>query len=81
MIETGDILDATEASAYLKLHVKTVRRMAANGHLPAFKVGSEWRFRRSDLDSGTKDGQSEPKRRPLLPWLGNPWNRESLLTR
>lgn len=45
-----DILDAREAADYLRLNEQTVRRLARQGDVPAFKVGGSWRFRRVALD-------------------------------
>lgn len=44
-----DIMTAHEASAFLGVHVQTVRRLARAGNLPCFKVGKDWRFRREAL--------------------------------
>ncbi|UXI66158.1 helix-turn-helix domain-containing protein [Tahibacter amnicola] len=46
----GDILTLDEVAAYLKAGKRTVYRLAAEGKLPAFKLGGTWRFRHSDLD-------------------------------
>lgn len=46
----GEILTLDEVAAYLKAGKRTVYRLAAEGRLPAFKLGGTWRFRRSDLD-------------------------------
>lgn len=46
----GEILTLDEVAVYLKAGKRTVYRLAANGEIPAFKLGSTWRFRRSDLD-------------------------------
>ena len=45
-----EILTLDEVAAYLKAGKRTVYRLAAEGKLPAFKLGGTWRFRRSDLD-------------------------------
>lgn len=45
-----EVMTSTEAAAYLKMHVKTVCRLAKEGKIPAKKVGSEWRFIKSVLD-------------------------------
>ena len=45
-----EILTLDEVAAYLKAGRRTVYRLAANGQIPAFKLGGTWRFRRSDLD-------------------------------
>ncbi|MHB8080497.1 MAG: helix-turn-helix domain-containing protein [Candidatus Krumholzibacteriia bacterium] len=44
------VMTSVEAADYLKMHVKTVCRLAKEGKIPAKKVGSEWRFLRSVLD-------------------------------
>lgn len=47
---TRQVMTSLEAAEYLKMHVKTVCRLAKEGKIPAKKVGSEWRFLRSVLD-------------------------------
>ena len=47
----AQVMTSVEAAEYLKMHVKTVCRLAKEGKIPAKKVGSEWRFLRSVLDS------------------------------
>jgi len=48
--QLGQVMTSIEAAEYLKMHVKTVCRLAKEGKIPAKKVGSEWRFLRSVLD-------------------------------
>jgi len=48
--KTGEVMTSVEAASYLKMHVKTVCRLAKEGKIQARKVGSEWRFMRSVLD-------------------------------
>ena len=45
-----EIMTLDEVAQYLKAGKRTVYRLAAEGKLPAFKLGGTWRFRRSDLD-------------------------------
>ncbi len=40
-----------ETATFLKIHPRTVTRMASSGEIPAFRIGSHWRFRPSDVDS------------------------------
>jgi excisionase family DNA binding protein len=47
----GQVMTSVEAAEYLKMHVKTVCRLAKEGKIPARKVGSEWRFLRTVLDN------------------------------
>lgn len=44
-----DIMKAQEAAALLGVHIETIRRMARRSDIPAFKVGKDWRFRRTAL--------------------------------
>ena len=44
------VMTSIEAAEYLKMHVKTVCRLAKEKKIPAKKVGSEWRFLKSVLD-------------------------------
>lgn len=51
-----EILTAQEAARYLKLHAETVKAKARQGLIPAAKIGREWRFRKTDLDSWLSNG-------------------------
>jgi excisionase family DNA binding protein len=44
------IWDSTTAASYLQIHPRTLIKMARSGEIPAFQIGTHWRFRRSDLD-------------------------------
>jgi len=48
--DRNEVMTSVEAAEYLKMHVKTVCRLAKEKKIPAKKVGSEWRFLRSVLD-------------------------------
>jgi excisionase family DNA binding protein len=51
--QPDEILTIDEVAAYLKAGKRTVYRLAANGKLPAFKLGGTWRFRRANWISGS----------------------------
>jgi excisionase family DNA binding protein len=55
------LLDSDEAAALLKIHPKTLQRMARRGEIPAIQIGKLWRFRASELDA----------------WMGNPAGHSS----
>lgn len=38
------LLDSREAAALLKIHPKTLQRMARKGQIPAMQIGKLWRF-------------------------------------
>lgn len=50
----GDILDANEVGQLLRVHPRTVIRLAGKGELPGFKVGDQWRFRREAIEEYIK---------------------------
>ena len=51
MREDGDhIMTIEEVARYLSLHELTVRRLAREGEIPAFKVGRQWRVKKDLLD-------------------------------
>ena len=50
----SEILTLDEVAAYLKAGKRTIYRLAANGEIPAFKLGGTWRFSRSDIESWIK---------------------------
>ncbi|MGD2174301.1 MAG: response regulator [Candidatus Brocadiaceae bacterium] len=62
----SDIFDARDAAAYLKLNEQTVRRLAREKQIPAFKVGGTWRFKKSVLDSWAEAQQDADRARDIL---------------
>ena len=43
------LLDSTEAAQLLRIHPKTLQRMARKGEIPALQIGKLWRFSASAL--------------------------------
>ncbi len=48
--EFEPLLDSTEAAALLRIHPKTLKKMARRGEIQARRVRRFWRFRMSDLN-------------------------------
>ena len=48
------LLDSDEAADLLRIHPKTLQRMARNGQIQGIQVGKLWRFRASDLEVWVK---------------------------
>ena len=44
------LLDSDEAAALLKIHPKTLQKMARNGEITGVQVGRLWRFRASVIN-------------------------------
>jgi len=48
--EFEPLLDTEEAAALLKIHPKTLQRLARNGEIAGIQIGRLWRFRASALN-------------------------------
>ena len=48
------LLDSEEAAALLKIHPKTLQKLARSGEVAAIQIGKLWRFRASALDNWIK---------------------------
>ena len=48
--EFEPLLDSGEAAALLKIHPKTLQKMARNGEIAGIQIGRVWRFRASALN-------------------------------
>ena len=46
----GDIMTVRELAEFLHCHPSTIYRLLRQRKLPAFKVGSDWRFSREAID-------------------------------
>jgi excisionase family DNA binding protein len=57
------LLTPADAADYLRLHAKTVIRMARLAKLPALRLGKHWRFRAVDLTAWAAE-QVESNRQP-----------------
>jgi excisionase family DNA binding protein len=59
------LLDSKQAGSLLKIHPKTLQKMARAGTVPAYRIGDLWRFRASTLDSWL--GSVVSSIQPLVP--------------
>jgi excisionase family DNA binding protein len=50
MPELREVMNLRQASQYLGVSPDTLYRYICNGVVPAFKLGSRWKFRKSVLD-------------------------------
>jgi excisionase family DNA binding protein len=48
--DVDQIMTIEEVARYLSLHELTVRRLAREGEIPAFKIGRQWRVKKNLLD-------------------------------
>ena len=49
MATEEELMDAVHAAEFLGVHIQTLRKLAKQKRIPAFKVGREWRFRKEAL--------------------------------
>jgi excisionase family DNA binding protein len=49
-----------ELCNYLKVNQSTVYRLLETGQLPAFKVGSDWRFNVAEIDRWRFEREKKP---------------------
>jgi excisionase family DNA binding protein len=59
MIIEDKVMTLREVSEYLKVHPSTIYRQLKRGLIPAFKVGSDWRFNIESIDRW-RLGQDRP---------------------
>ena len=70
--DSSELMAPPQAARYLGVKERTIYFWAQQGKLPAFKMGSVWRFRRSDLDrwlESTRSGPSVDEIAPLTPYV------------
>ncbi len=62
----SDILTAQELSTYLKITTTTIYKLAHQGEIPSFKIGSEWRFKKELVDRWLENGAGHAPRKVLI---------------
>ena len=51
----SELMTVEETCRYLKITPRTLYRYLRSRQIPAFKLGKEWRFVRSDLEQWIRD--------------------------
>ena len=54
MSRSSEILTAKQVADYLHIHPLTVHRYAREGKIPAFKIGTDWRFHKKYIERWIK---------------------------
>src|SRR6516164_1106055 len=68
----NEVLTAGEVAGYLRVSLSTIYRLLKSGDLPAFKIGSDWRFNRVHIEkwlrcrAQTPESASSPDPTPPL---------------
>jgi excisionase family DNA binding protein len=58
--DISPVLTVRDLSDYLRVHPSTVYRLLKTGQLPAFKVGSDWRFSVEAIDRWRVEREKKP---------------------
>ena len=53
------VMTLEEVAAYLRVHESTVYRLLKAQSIPAFKLGSDWRFNQESIDKWIAQGEQE----------------------
>ncbi len=59
-MEREDFMTTEEVARYLRVDKYTIYRLVSQNKLPAFKVGNQWRFKRSILERWIKANMNVP---------------------
>lgn len=54
VVERDDILTVPMLARYLRCHPSTIYRLLKRKEIPAFKIGSDWRFQKSVIENWLK---------------------------
>jgi len=50
LLVNDDVMTLREVAEYLRIHQTTLYRLIKRGKIPAFRVGSDWRFNREQIN-------------------------------
>lgn len=60
IVSDEQLMETDDVARYLNVHRKTVINLVERGELRGYRVGRNWRFRKSDVDAYLEQ-QREPK--------------------
>ena len=58
MAKAKEIWTTKEVAEYLNIHPLTVHKYARQGKIPAFKIGTDWRFHKRYIERWIKEKSS-----------------------
>jgi excisionase family DNA binding protein len=80
--QQAEVLNLTEAAAYLRLAQEDVLRMVREQGLPGRQVGEEWRFLKAAIQDWLRTGSTWSSKEAQLAvagaWKGDPYVDEEL---
>jgi excisionase family DNA binding protein len=60
MPDAAPVMTVKELADYLKVHPSTIYRLLKTGQLPAFRVGSDWRFNKEEINKWLAERAKKP---------------------
>ena len=58
--KNSELLTLSEVATYLKIAEKTVHRMVQKDEIPCFKIASQWRFKKGQIDEWIRGKMKNP---------------------
>ncbi len=55
MAKDHEIMTSRDVAEYLHIHPLTVHKYAREGKIPAFKIGTDWRFHKKHIERWIKE--------------------------
>jgi PTS system nitrogen regulatory IIA component len=68
---SNDILTIEEVAKYLRVSERTVYEWAQKGEIPAGKIGTVWRFKKTDIERWVNERLPADRRPPVFPLSGS----------
>ena len=56
-----ELITIKDVAEFLQIAEKTIYRMAADGKIPAFKVGGSWRFKRKEIENWLESQRNDKR--------------------
>lgn len=60
------VMTVKEVAQYLRVHYSTIYRLLKRNELPAFRIGSDWRFTKGNIDAWRKTQEEKQCPKPKL---------------
>jgi excisionase family DNA binding protein len=57
----ANVLTLDEVAKFLHVHPSTIYRLLKDRRIPAFRVGSDWRFKQESIDRWVKELETAEK--------------------
>jgi excisionase family DNA binding protein len=58
--DRDEIMTVTMLARYLRCHPSTIYRLLKSNSIPAFKIGSDWRFQKSTIERWLRRATIDP---------------------